>query len=61
MRRVGSQTSRRVERQKAQLETRNAESKAEAEKIAAKLDGEVFVVIRSASDSGALYGSVTTP
>ncbi|OJH44693.1 MULTISPECIES: 50S ribosomal protein L9 [Paracoccus] len=48
------------EGQKAQLETRNAESKAEAEKIAAKLDGEVFVVIRSASDSGALYGSVTT-
>ncbi|MEO1911466.1 MAG: 50S ribosomal protein L9 [Paracoccus sp. (in: a-proteobacteria)] len=48
------------EGQKAQLETRNAESKAEADKIAAKLDGEVFVVIRSASDSGALYGSVTT-
>ncbi|WP_378946669.1 50S ribosomal protein L9 [Paracoccus sp. R86501] len=48
------------EGQKAQLETRNAESKADAEKIAAKLDGEAFVVIRSASDSGALYGSVTT-
>ncbi|MDN5568157.1 MAG: 50S ribosomal protein L9 [Paracoccus sp. (in: a-proteobacteria)] len=48
------------EGQKAQLETRNAESKADAEKIAAKLDGEIFVVIRSASDSGALYGSVTT-
>lgn len=48
------------EGQKAQLETRNAESKADAESIAAKLDGEIFVVIRSASDSGALYGSVTT-
>ena len=48
------------EGQKAQLETRNAESKAEAQKIADKLDGQTFVVIRSASDSGALYGSVTT-
>ncbi|RJE79572.1 50S ribosomal protein L9 [Paracoccus sp. JM45] len=48
------------EGQKAQLEARNADSKADAESIAAKLDGEVFVVIRSASDAGALYGSVTT-
>ncbi|MBM3603459.1 MAG: 50S ribosomal protein L9 [Alphaproteobacteria bacterium] len=48
------------EGQKAQLETRNAESKAEAQKIAETLDGQTFVVIRSASDSGALYGSVTT-
>ncbi|MFN3526156.1 MAG: 50S ribosomal protein L9 [Paracoccus sp. (in: a-proteobacteria)] len=48
------------EGQKQQLETRNAESKAEAQKIAEKLDGQTFVVIRSASDSGALYGSVTT-
>ena len=45
---------------KVQLETQNAESKAEAQKIAEKLDGHTFVVIRSASDSGALYGSVTT-
>ncbi|MFM2354518.1 MAG: hypothetical protein RLZZ528_254, partial [Pseudomonadota bacterium] len=30
------------------------------ESAAAKLDGQIFVVIRSASDSGALYGSVTT-
>lgn len=48
------------EGQKAQLETRNAESKAEAQKIADKLNGETFVIIRSASDAGALYGSVTT-
>ena len=48
------------EGQKVQLEARNAESKAEADKIAAKLDGESFIIIRSASDSGALYGSVTT-
>ena len=39
---------------------RNLELKAEAEKVAAKLEGQSFVVIRSASDGGALYGSVTT-
>ncbi|MEO0893479.1 MAG: 50S ribosomal protein L9 [Pseudomonadota bacterium] len=48
------------EAQKAQLEARNLEGKKEAEDMAAKLDGEQFVVIRQASDSGALYGSVTT-
>lgn len=45
---------------KAQLEAHNLETRKEAEAVAAKLDGQVFVVIRSASDSGALYGSVTT-
>ncbi|TQS73043.1 50S ribosomal protein L9 [Rhodobacteraceae bacterium] len=48
------------ENQKAQLEARNLESKKEAEALAAKFDGEQFVVIRSASDGGNLYGSVTT-
>ena len=48
------------EDQKAQLEARNLESKKEAEDLAAKLDGQQFIVIRSASDSGALYGSVST-
>jgi large subunit ribosomal protein L9 len=44
---------------KAQLEATNLETKKEAEVVAAQLDGQVFVVIRSASDSGALYGSVS--
>ncbi|MEL6610274.1 MAG: 50S ribosomal protein L9 [Pseudomonadota bacterium] len=48
------------EAQKAQLEARNLETKKEAEDMAGRLDGQQFVVIRSASDSGALYGSVTT-
>ncbi|WP_226781015.1 50S ribosomal protein L9 [Oceaniglobus trochenteri] len=48
------------EAQKAQLEAHNLETKKEAEAMSAKLDGQQFVVIRSASDSGALYGSVTT-
>jgi large subunit ribosomal protein L9 len=48
------------EGQKAQLEAQNLETKKEAEKMAEKLNGQQFVVIRSASDAGALYGSVTT-
>lgn len=47
------------ETQKAQLEARNLETKREAAAAAEKLDGQKFVVIRSASDAGALYGSVT--
>jgi large subunit ribosomal protein L9 len=48
------------ENRKAQLEVHNLETKKEAEAVASKLDGQSFIVIRSASDSGALYGSVTT-
>ena len=48
------------ETRKVHLEAENLESRKEAEAVAAKLDGQIFVAIRSASDSGALYGSVTT-
>lgn len=48
------------EAQRAQLEARNLETKGEAEKLAETLDGQQFVIIRSASDAGSLYGSVTT-
>jgi large subunit ribosomal protein L9 len=48
------------EAKKAQLEATNLETKKEAEVAHVKLDGQTFVVIRSASDAGALYGSVTT-
>ena len=47
------------EKQKSQLETKNLETKKEADALLVKLDGQTFVVIRSASDSGALYGSVS--
>ena len=47
------------EKQKSQLETKNLETKKEADTLLGKLDGQTFVVIRSASDSGALYGSVS--
>ncbi|MCC7320909.1 MAG: 50S ribosomal protein L9 [Rubellimicrobium sp.] len=49
----------RFESQKAQLEARNLETRKEAEALGERLDGQSFVVIRSASDGGALYGSVT--
>ena len=48
------------ETQKAQLEARNLETKKEADALAEKLGGQQFIVIRSASDGGNLYGSVTT-
>jgi large subunit ribosomal protein L9 len=48
------------EARKAQLEAQNLETKKEAESMADKLNGQQFIVIRSASDAGALYGSVTT-
>ena len=48
------------ESKKAQLVAHNLDSRTEAEAIGAKLDGQIFLVIRSASDAGALYGSVTT-
>ena len=48
------------EGQKAQLEAQNLETRKEAENFKNRIDGQKFVVIRSASDSGALYGSVST-
>jgi large subunit ribosomal protein L9 len=48
----------KFETQRAQLEARNLELKKEAGAVAAKLDGQAFVVIRQAADGGALYGSV---
>ena len=50
----------RFERERAQLEARNLERKSEAEAVASKLDGEALVMIRSAGETGQLYGSVST-
>ncbi|MFT5000125.1 MAG: large subunit ribosomal protein L9 [Paracoccaceae bacterium] len=47
------------ESQKTQLEAVNLEAKGEAEAVSVKLDGQQFIVIRSASDAGSLYGSVS--
>jgi len=48
------------ENERAQLEAQNLELKSEAEKVAEKLDGQSFIAIRQAGDSGQLYGSVNT-
>ncbi|AGI68397.1 50S ribosomal protein L9 [Octadecabacter antarcticus 307] len=58
--RVNAANMANFEAQKAQLEAQNLETKKEADAMSAKLDGETFIVIRSASDGGSLYGSVTT-
>ncbi|APX88359.1 50S ribosomal protein L9 [Brevirhabdus pacifica] len=59
-RRASDANLKMFEEQKAQLEARNLETKKEADSLAAKIDDQQYVVIRSASDAGALYGSVTT-
>ena len=50
----------RFETERTQLEANNLELKKEAETVGEKLDGQVFVAIRSAGDTGQLYGSVST-
>ncbi len=46
------------ETQRAQLEARNLERKKEAEQVAEKLSGNTYVAVRSAGETGQLYGSV---
>lgn len=51
---------KRFERERAQLEARDLERKTEAAAVSGKLDGQSFIVIRQAGDTGQLYGSVST-
>src|SRR6476469_4821641 len=46
------------ENQRKDIEARNAKARADAEKSGEKLDGSSYVMIRSAGESGQLYGSV---
>ncbi|MBM3601476.1 MAG: 50S ribosomal protein L9 [Alphaproteobacteria bacterium] len=48
------------ESRRSQIEADNLERRSEAESIAGKLDGLSVVLIRTAGDTGQLYGSVTT-
>lgn len=50
----------RFETQRAQLEARNLERKSEAQAVADKLEGQSFVLLRQAGETGVLYGSVST-
>ena len=51
---------KQFESQRGQLEARNLERKQEADAVAVKLNGQSFVVIRQAGETGQLYGSVST-
>lgn len=48
------------ESRRSTLEARNLELKKEAETVAERLNGESYVAIRQAGDTGQLYGSVTS-
>ena len=48
----------KFEAERAQLEARNLERKQEAESVASQLNGANYIVIRSAGETGQLYGSV---
>ncbi len=50
----------KFESQRTELEARNNERKSAAEGIGEGLDGKSFVAIRSAGETGQLYGSVST-
>lgn len=56
-----SESSRAVfEQQRAQLEAENLKNRQEAERVAEDLNGRTVIIVRQASDSDQLYGSVTT-
>jgi len=56
--RANAANKARFEAERTVLEARNNERKSEAEQIAEKLNGKTFVVVRSAGETGQLYGSV---
>ena len=49
----------KFEGMKADLEARNLQAKGEATKVAEKIDGRNVVVLRQASETGQLFGSVS--
>jgi large subunit ribosomal protein L9 len=49
----------KFETMKVDLQAKNLATKAEADKIGSKLDGKSFAVVRQASETGQLYGSVS--
>jgi large subunit ribosomal protein L9 len=55
---VGNQ--KLFEARRAEIEAKNAESRAGAEKAATKIDGTSYVLIRQAGEAGQLYGSVSS-
>jgi large subunit ribosomal protein L9 len=58
--RATNENKAKFESMKTQLEARNLELKGDAQAVAARLNGQSFVVLRQASESGQLFGSVST-
>ena len=58
--RASAENKARFEGMKAELQAKSLEAKGEAGKLAAKVDGKTYVVIRQASETGQLFGSVST-
>ena len=58
--RANAANRKRFEAERVQLEARDLERKSDAEQVAAKLEGKTFIAIRSAGETGQLYGSVST-
>lgn len=58
--RATERNAKHFDTQRAQLEARNLEAKQEASTVAEKLEGQSFVLIRQAGETGQLYGSVST-
>lgn len=56
--RANDGNKKRFEAERATLEARNLERKSEAQKVADTLEGKTFIIIRSAGETGQLYGSV---
>ena len=56
--RANEANKKRFEAERATLEARNLERRSEAQKVADALEGKTFVMVRSAGETGQLYGSV---
>jgi large subunit ribosomal protein L9 len=57
--RATAENRRRFETMKSELEARSLTLKSEAAQVSDKLDGKNFTVLRQASESGQLFGSVS--
>lgn len=58
--RATAENKKRFEEQRAQIEANNLKRREEAEKIKDKVDGLKVVIIRQASETGILFGSVSS-
>jgi large subunit ribosomal protein L9 len=58
--RATAENKKRFEEQRAQIEANNLSRREEAEKIKGKVDGLKVVIIRQASETGILFGSVSS-